>query len=127
MGDSMVINSKDSEELASVQGKLKLILNTTNVSLDWNAYLTALKPKGKLHTVGAVMEPMEIPAFSLISGDKSVGGSTVGSPELTKVMLDFCLRHEIYPTVEEFPMEKVNDAMKHLEEGKARFRIVLKH
>ena len=127
MGASMVINSKDSEELASVQGKLKLILNTTNVSLDWNAYLTALKPKGKLHTVGAVMEPMEIPAFSLISGDKSVGGSTVGSPELTKVMLDFCLRHEIYPTVEEFPMKKVNDAMKHLEEGKARFRIVLKH
>ena len=70
---------------------------------------------------------MAIPAFSLIKGKKTVGGSPIGSPELTKTMLDFCVRHDIYPTVEEFPMEKVNEAMAHLEEGKARFRIVLKN
>ena len=69
---------------------------------------------------------MEIPAFSLIGGDKSVGGSPIGSPELTKLMLEFCLRHNIYPNVEEFPIENVNDALEHLKEGKARYRIVLK-
>ena len=105
MGANKVINSKDSEELKSVSGKLKFILNTTNVSLDWDSYLTALSPKGKLHTVGAVLEPMEIPAFSLIMGDKSVGGSPIGSPEIIRIMLDFCNRHNIYPNVEEFPME----------------------
>ncbi|MFT6417328.1 MAG: putative zinc-type alcohol dehydrogenase-like protein [Dokdonia sp.] len=42
-------------------------------------------------------------------------------------MLDFCVRHNIYPTVEEFPMTQVNEALKHLEDGKARFRIVLKN
>jgi uncharacterized zinc-type alcohol dehydrogenase-like protein len=42
-------------------------------------------------------------------------------------MLDFCVRHNIYPDVEEFPMEKVNEAIEHLENGKARFRIVLKN
>jgi uncharacterized zinc-type alcohol dehydrogenase-like protein len=77
--------------------------------------------------VGAVLEPMAIPAFSLIMGEKSVGGSPIGSPALTKTMLDFCVRHDIYPTVEEFPMAKVNDAIKHMEEGKARYRIVLKN
>lgn len=127
MGASKVINSRDPEELASIAGTLSFILNTTNVSLDWNAYLGCLKPKGKFHTVGAVLEPMAIPAFSLIMGEKTVGGSPIGSPELTKTMLDFCVRHDIYPTVEEFPMEKVNEAMAHLEEGKARFRIVLKN
>ncbi|WP_350289646.1 NAD(P)-dependent alcohol dehydrogenase [uncultured Croceitalea sp.] len=127
MGASKVINSRDPKELEAVQGKLKLILNTTNASLDWNAYLSALSKKGKLHTVGAVLEPMAIPAFSLIAGDKTVGGSTVGSPELTKTMLEFCRRHDIYPIVEEFPMEEVNEAMQHLEAGKARFRIVLKN
>lgn len=126
MGANKVIDSKDSEDLKSVAGKLKFILNTTNVSLDWDSYLTALSPKGKLHTVGAVLEPMEIPAFSLIGGDKSVGGSPIGSPELTKLMLEFCLRHNIYPNVEEFPIENVNDALEHLKEGKARYRIVLK-
>lgn len=127
MGASKVVNSRDPEELAGIAGTLSFILNTTNVTLDWNSYLTCLKPKGKFHTVGAVLEPMAIPAFSLIMGEKSVGGSPIGSPELTKTMLDFCVRHTIYPTVEEFPMEQVNEAMAHLEEGKARFRIVLKN
>jgi uncharacterized zinc-type alcohol dehydrogenase-like protein len=127
MGASKVVNSRDPEELESIAGSLSFILNTTNVTLDWNAYLSTLAPKGKLHTVGAVLEPMAIPAFSLITGEKSVGGSPLGSPALTKTMLDFCVRHAIYPTVEEFPMEKVNEALKHLEEGKARFRIVLKN
>jgi len=127
MGANKVINSKDSDELKSVTGKLKFILNTTNVSLDWDSYLTALSPKGKLHTVGAVLEPMQIPAFSLIMGDKSVGGSPIGSPEIIRIMLDFCNRHNIYPNVEEFPMEEVNEAIEHLEQGKARYRIVLKN
>ena len=127
MGASKVIDSTSSEALASIAGQLNFILNTTNVSLDWNSYLTALAPKGKFHTVGAVLEPMAIPAFSLIVGEKSVGGSPIGSPALMKTMLDFCVRHNIYPDVEEFPMEKVNEAMEHLESGKARFRIVLKN
>lgn len=127
MGATKVINSRNPEELASIAGSLNFILNTTNVSLDWNSYLATLAPKGKLHTVGAVLEPMAIPAFSLIGGEKSVGGSPLGSPALTKTMLDFCVRHAIYPTVEEFPMEKVNDALAHLEEGKARYRVVLKN
>ena len=127
MGASQVINSTSSEELESITGQLNFVLNTTNVSLDWNSYLTTLAPKGKLHTVGAVLEPMEIPAFSLIMGEKTVGGSPIGSPALTKTMLDFCVRHNIYPDVEEFPMSKINEAIEHLENGKARFRIVLKN
>jgi uncharacterized zinc-type alcohol dehydrogenase-like protein len=126
MGATKVINSRDPEELKSIQGSLDFILNTTNVSLDWDSYLGALAPRGRFHTVGAVLEPLAIPAFSLIMGEKSVAGSPLGSPALTATMLDFCVRHNIYPMVEEFPMDKVNEAMEHLHEGKARYRIVLK-
>jgi uncharacterized zinc-type alcohol dehydrogenase-like protein len=127
MGASKVVNSRSPEELESIAGKLDFILNTTNVSLDWNSYLTTLAPKGTLHTVGAVLEPMAIPAFSLIGGEKSVAGSPLGSPALTRTMLEFCVRHDIYPTVEEFPMNRINEAMDHLEKGKARYRVVLKN
>ncbi|SDL90327.1 D-arabinose 1-dehydrogenase, Zn-dependent alcohol dehydrogenase family [Kriegella aquimaris] len=65
----------------------------------------------------------------LIMGASQVIDST--APEelesITGTMLDFCVRHHIYPDVEEFPMEKVNEAIEHLENGKARFRIVLKN
>ena len=127
MGATKVINSRDPKELESIAGSLSFILNTTNVTLNWDSFLSTLAPKGKFHTVGAVLEPMAIPAFSLIMGEKSVGGSPLGSPALTKTMLDFCVRHHIYPTTEEFPMEKVNDAIKHLQDGKARYRLVLKN
>jgi uncharacterized zinc-type alcohol dehydrogenase-like protein len=127
MGATKVVNSRSPEELEGIAGQLNFILNTTNVTLDWNAYLGCLAPKGRFHNVGAVLEPMAIPAFSLLVGEKSVAGSPIGSPELTKTMLDFCVRHDIYPTVEEFPMEKVNEAMAHLKAGNARFRIVLKN
>lgn len=125
MGATKVVNSKSSEELEEIQGTLDFILNTTNVTLDWDAYLNTLAPQGKLHNVGAVLEPMAIPAFSLISGEKSVGGSPLGSIALTRKMLEFCVRHDIYPTVEEFKMEDVNEAIKHLLDGKARYRLVL--
>lgn len=127
MGATKVVNSKEPKELKKIAGQLNFILNTTNVTLDWDAYLTALAPKGKFYTVGAVLDPMEIPAFSLIGGEKVVGGSPLGSPALTKTMLDFCVRHDIYPTVEEFPMKQVNEALEHMEQGKARFRVVLKN
>lgn len=126
MGASKVIDSTNPEELKSIMGSLNFILNTTNVTLDWNSYLGVLAPKGKFHNVGAVLEPMAIPAFTLIGGEKSVSGSPLGSPALTRTMLDFCVRHSIYPTVEEYPLAKVNEAIEHLEAGKARYRIVLK-
>jgi len=127
MGATKVVNSKDPEELAEIAGSLNFILNTTNVTLDWNSYLVALAPKGKFHNVGAVLEPMAIPAFTLLTGEKSVSGSPLGSPALTRTMLEFCVRHEIYPITEEFPMKQVNEAIAHLESGKARYRIVLKN
>lgn len=126
MGATTVIDSTNPKELKNIRGRLNFIINTTNVNLSWKDYLTTLAPKGKLHTVGAVPEPMAIPAMSLIGGEKSVSGSPIGSPALTKTMLDFCVRHDIYPIVEEFSMDEVNEAIEHLEQGKARFRIVLK-
>jgi uncharacterized zinc-type alcohol dehydrogenase-like protein len=126
MGAHHVVNSRNPEDLEGIAGTLDFILNTTNVTLDWDSFLTTLAPQGKLHTVGAVLEPMAIPAFSMIMGEKSVGGSPLGSVALTRKMLEFCVRHDIYPTVETFDMKDVNEAIAHLEAGKARFRLVLK-
>jgi alcohol/geraniol dehydrogenase (NADP+) len=54
-----------------------------------------------------------------------VSGSPSGAPATVATMLDFCARHQISPIIEEFPMSKANEAMAHLEAGKARYRVVL--
>ncbi|MEZ4387152.1 MAG: NAD(P)-dependent alcohol dehydrogenase [Candidatus Krumholzibacteriia bacterium] len=125
MGAHRTVNSRDAAALAAEAGRFDFIISTVNVKLDWNAYLTALSPKGRLHIVGATLEPLDLGAFGLICGQKTVSGSPVGSPAAIATMLEFAARHQIKPVVETFPMAKVNEALDHLRRGKARYRIVL--
>jgi uncharacterized zinc-type alcohol dehydrogenase-like protein len=125
MGAHRVVNSRDQEALKAERGRFDMVLSTVNVSLPWHRYIAALAPKGRLVMVGAAIEPVPVAAFSLIGGQKSLSGSQVGSPAMIATMLDFCARHNITPQVEYFPMSKVNEALTHLESGKARYRIVL--
>ncbi len=125
LGAHRTLNSRDTAEIAAAAGSFDFILNTTNVGLDWNVYIGALKPKGRLHTVGAVLEPLGLAAFPMISGQKSVSGSPLGSPATTDLMLEFSARHGIAPTTESFPMSQANEALDHLRSGKARYRVVL--
>ncbi len=80
MGAHHTINSRDEAEITAAAGSFDIILSTVNVKLDWNLYLQALKPKGRLHFLGATLEPLDIGVFGLIMGQKSISGTAVGSP-----------------------------------------------
>ena len=127
LGADYVVNSRSDEDLKKLTGKFDMILVTVNVPLNWDLYLNALAPKGKLHMVGAVLEPMQIGAFSLIMNQKSVTGTATGSPQVVSKMLEFCARHNIETVTENFKMSEINEAFEHLESGKARYRIVLEN
>jgi uncharacterized zinc-type alcohol dehydrogenase-like protein len=125
LGAKFVHNTKKEGVFKSLARSLDLILSTVNVPLDVPVLLETLAPRGRLHVVGAILKPMEVPAFGLLTGQKSVAGSPGGSPTALDQMLAFSARHSIAPIVETFPMSKVNDALEHLRAGKARYRIVL--
>jgi uncharacterized zinc-type alcohol dehydrogenase-like protein len=124
-GAHHVVASRDAEAINAIAGTLDLLLVTVNVPMDWNALLGTLAPKGRMHVVGAVLEPIPIPAFALIGKQRQVSGSPTGSPVDIARMLAFAARHDIRPQMEMFPMSQVNEALKHLDDGKARYRIVL--
>lgn len=126
LGAHHVVGTRDTEALAKLAGTFDFILVTANVALDWDSFIAALAPDGRLHFVGAVLEPVEVAAFSLIMARKSISGSPLGSPATVAKMLDFCARHGIAPVTETFAMDDVNAALDHLRAGKARHRIVLK-
>lgn len=127
LGAHHILDSTNPESFAAAKGTLDLIVATVNVPLDWNAYMTLLKPEGKLHMVGAVLKPLDIRAFSLITGAKSVSGSPTGAPIHLRTMMEFAARKQIAPVVQEFPMSQINDAIRHVHDGKARYRVVLKN
>lgn len=126
LGAHRVLSSRDAEALKGEAGRYDFVLVTVNVPLNWVGYLQALAPRGRLHFVGAVLEPVKVPAFSLIGGQKSVSGSPMARPKVVADMLSFAARHKIRPWVEEFPMSEVNQAIAHLRDGKARYRVVLR-
>lgn len=127
LGADHVVNSRDDVELEKLKSKFDMILSTVNVSLNWPKYMDALAPKGRLHIVGATLDPIPIMSFNLISGQKGVSGTATGSQAVVAKMLEFCARHNIETVTENYKMSQINEAFEHLESGKARYRIVLEN
>jgi uncharacterized zinc-type alcohol dehydrogenase-like protein len=127
MGAHAVLNTHSQDELNKAAGSFNFILSTVAASeLDLNPYLSALAIKSRLHLVGVVPQ-ITVGMFPLLTGQRSISASPSGAPATVMAILDFCARHEIAAITEEFPMSNANEALAHLEAGKARYRIVLKN
>ena len=120
------INAREKGELNDAADSFDLILNTANVELPWDAYIAALRPQGKFHFVGAAPK-VEATVFPLIGGEKSIGGSPIGSPATVDKMLEFAARHSIAPKTDIMPMSEINEAFKKLHDESPSHRIVLKN
>ena len=125
LGAHHTLNSRDQSEIEAAAACFDLIISTVNVKLDWNLYLGTLNPRGRLHFVGAILDPLDINAFSLIMGQRSVSGSPVGSPSMIARMLEFSGLHNIKPVIEKFSFEDINEAITRLRSGQTHYRIVL--
>jgi uncharacterized zinc-type alcohol dehydrogenase-like protein len=126
LGAHAVVNTRSEADLKKVARSFNLILSTVTANLDMNLYLSALASRGRFHTVGAIPE-IKTSAFALIAGLREISGSPSGAPINVMKMLDFAARHGIAPITEEFRMSQANEAIAHLESGKARYRVVLKN
>ncbi len=127
LGASHFVNSRDPEALKQVANSFDFILSTVNADLDWDTYLAALRPKGNLHLVGVIPNPISAQIFPMIAGQKTISASPLGSPATIAQMLEFAAIHDIEPMTEIFSFEQINEAMERLREGNPRYRLVLKH
>lgn len=124
-GAHQVASSRAQEDLQALAGSFDFIFITANAPLDWNAIIALLSPKGRLHFLGAVLEPVPVQVMNLVLGQKTISGSPTGTRANIDTMLQFAAHHHVAPKVEHFPMSQVNDAMNHLRAGKASYRVVL--
>lgn len=125
LGAHHFVNTRDPEALKATAHSFDYIISTVNVSLEWSIYLSALRPKGRLHLVG-VAPDLSLPVFPLLGGQRSVSGSPVGSPATITKMLNFAARHSLAPQTEVFPLAQVNEALDQLRHQHPPYRLVLK-
>ena len=80
LGAHHFVNSRESKAMKEVAGSIDFILTTVNADQDWGTYVQALRPNGSLWFVGVPPSPVTAHAFPLVSGQRTIGGSPIGSP-----------------------------------------------
>jgi alcohol dehydrogenase, propanol-preferring len=87
--------------------------------------VSGLAVRGKLIVVGVPQDPIQLNAFPLVFGGRSIYGSPTGTPIDSEDTLAFSVLENIRPMIETVPLEQAADAYARMMQGKARFRMVL--
>jgi uncharacterized zinc-type alcohol dehydrogenase-like protein len=125
LGANAVASSVSPREIREHKNRLDFLLCTVPARLDWVTYLQTLKPNGVLCLVGAPPGLLQIPAVQLLTGQRVICGSDIGSPAAIREMLAFAAEHGIGAQVETAPMGDVNGAVQRVRENRVRYRMVL--
>ena len=125
LGAHEVVLSRDANQMGQHAGSFDFILDCDSAEHDLNAYLNLLKHDAGLTLVGAPEKPMNISAFSLIFGRRSLSGSLIGGIAETQEMLDFCGQHHITSDVEVIPIQKLNEAYDRLVKADVKYRFCI--
>lgn len=125
LGATDFIATRGTDELAKAANRFDFIISTVSADVDWDSYIAALAPEGRLCIVGIPESQLQITPFPLIHDQRSVSGGRAGAPSDTAAMLDFCAKHGVAPMCEQFDMQDVNQAVERVRSGKVRYRAVL--
>ena len=128
LGAKHFINTANQDGAKELQklGGAKLILATAPHSDAISAIVDGLGIDGKLLMVAATGEPIEVSPMQLLMGRKSASGWPSGTAIDSEDTLNFSAMTGTKPMIEEFPLDKVDEAFKKMMDNKARFRVVLK-
>jgi alcohol dehydrogenase, propanol-preferring len=127
LGAHIYIDSAVDDAAALLQrmGGARAILATAPSGDAMGPLVSGLAARGKLIVVGVPEDPMQLNAFPLIFGGRSVYGSLTGTAIETEDALAFSVLENIRPMIETVPLEGAADAYARMMLGKARFRMVL--
>jgi len=114
--------TSDAARMAALAGRFDLIIDTVSAAHDVNAALGLLATEGTLVLVGAPPKPIEVAAFALIGGRRTIAGSLIGGIAETQEMLDFCARKKVLADVEVIAAKDVNGAYERMLKGDVRYR-----
>ena len=120
------IDSQGQDPATELQklGGAKVILATVTAADAMSAVLGGLGVNGTMMLIGAVPS-LEIPPLQLLGARQAVKGWYSGTSIDSQDTLGFSVLTGVRSMNEVFPLEKVSEAYERMENGKARFRVVL--
>lgn len=125
LGAHKFINTKDEEQVKTVQGYFDFILDTVSAEHDYNFYLSMLRVRGTMVCVGLPNIPATVPASTLVFFGRNLGGSLIGGIAETQEMLDYCAKNNITSDVEVINIKDINEAFVRMEKSDVKYRFVI--
>jgi alcohol dehydrogenase, propanol-preferring len=127
LGAHVYIDTTVDDATAVLQrmGGARAILATATSGDAMGPLVSGLSARGKFIVVGVPQEPIQLNAFPLVFGGRSVYGSLTGSPIDSEDTLAFSVLENIRPMIETVPLEQAANAYARMIQSKARFRMVL--
>ncbi len=127
LGASVYIDSKLTNATEALQklGGAQAILSTAPSSKAMSELIDGLAPTGRFVVVGISPDPIAVTPLQLISGERAIQGSAVGTPTDSEDTMNFSELTGVRPMIETYPLEKAGEAYARMMSGKAQFRVVL--
>lgn len=122
LGADEAVLSRDANQMARHAASFDFILDAVAADHDINAYINLLKRDGNITLVGAPSKPLQVGAFGLLMGRRSLSGSPIGGIAETQEMLDFCGEHNITADVEVIAIQQINEAYERLLKSDVKYR-----
>jgi alcohol dehydrogenase, propanol-preferring len=127
LGAREIIDSqkeKIGKRLSSMGGADLILLTGISTRL-FEQCIPGLGPNGTLVVLAAIAESASLIPAGLITGQKAICGSVIGTRDDMDAMLRFAADHGIAAIVERHPLKDVNEVLERLRQGKVRLRAVL--
>jgi alcohol dehydrogenase, propanol-preferring len=127
LGAHIYIDTSVDDAAAALQrmGGARAILTTAPSGSAMGPLVSGLAARGKLIVVGVPQDQIQLSAFPLVFGGRSIYGTLAGTAIETEDTLAFSVLENIRPLIETVPLEQAADAYARMMQGKARFRMVL--
>lgn len=126
LGAKDYISIKDKEAMKKAVGTFDLIICTADVTdQDWNSYVKLGDLDAQFCTVAIPDDPLKLSAGTLCHFRVNVTGSSIGSPDEIREMLEFSAKNDVRPMIELLPMSQVNKGIEKVKKNDVKFRVVL--
>ncbi|MGV9803005.1 alcohol dehydrogenase catalytic domain-containing protein [Mycobacterium sp. NPDC003449] len=106
-------------------GGAAVVLGTVGNSQAMADTVDGLAPRGELVAIGVTDEPLSVSPLQLIQPGLSISGHPSGTARDVEETMRFAVLSGVRARVQELPLAEAADAYAAMEEGRARYRMVL--
>jgi propanol-preferring alcohol dehydrogenase len=127
LGAGQTLNAANAEDIRALrkQGGVQVAVVTSAAKAAYDTAFKCLSPGGTLSVVGLPAEPLSFPALALVGIEARIVGSSVGTRDDMRAVLELAAAGKLRCLVETQPLAEVNSVFERMRRGQINGRVVL--